>query len=77
MKNTDDVMLAHIQSRINTLQADRSTLHNPQARLNELEMMLNVIKAANDLQMLANPMTGTNRLVELDKAIDAQKGEAA
>lgn len=53
--DTVNVLLAHIQARIHTLQGHPQRSLTDRARLNELELILNVLKAANDLQRLAEP----------------------
>lgn len=75
MTDTTNVMLAHIQSRMNALKrkdAEFGLSAFDQPRLNELEMMLNVLKAANDLQRLAQPQAQTRleKLVEMDERMD-------
>lgn len=66
--DTDEVMLAHIQSRINGIQRGLMRPNGPDlppnqiqsARLDELNLMFNVLSAANRLAMLANQVGPTH-----------------
>lgn len=78
MTDTSDIMLAHVQARINTLEARwRKAELGDNQRLDELNLMLECFRNANNLARLAQkanePQDRHERLVEMDKRLDANE----
>ena len=71
MSDTTQVMLTHLQSRITEIEALHAKTSAEYARLSELELMRNVLSAANKLQQLAEP-TRMEKLIAIDKACDGE-----